>query len=86
MKTRLSSKGQVVLPSAIRRRLGLLPGDEMSAVIQAHRIILTPSRRPASRARARIAKHPLTGLPVMRAPSAPVVDSEQVARALAEFP
>jgi AbrB family looped-hinge helix DNA binding protein len=31
--TRLSSKGQVVIPAAIRDRLGLVPGDELRIAV-----------------------------------------------------
>lgn len=30
METRISSKGQITLPSEVRRKLNLLPGDELS--------------------------------------------------------
>jgi AbrB family looped-hinge helix DNA binding protein len=32
MQTRISSKGQVVLPGPIRRKLGLGPGDALDTV------------------------------------------------------
>ena len=39
--TKMSSKGQVVIPNAIRRRLGLEPGDEFVVVAGQGAIILT---------------------------------------------
>jgi bifunctional DNA-binding transcriptional regulator/antitoxin component of YhaV-PrlF toxin-antitoxin module len=38
METKLSTKGQVVLAGAIRRRLGLQPGDLLDAKVQAGRV------------------------------------------------
>jgi AbrB family looped-hinge helix DNA binding protein len=85
MQTKVSTKGQVVLPSGIRRRLGLQPGDSLDADLDGERIILTP-RRPR-RARARIVKDPVTSLPVLTAgEKASKLTSEQVREILAEFP
>ncbi len=39
--TKMSSKGQVVIPDAIRKRLGLEPGDEFVVVAGQGAIILT---------------------------------------------
>ena len=85
METKLSTKGQVVLPGPIRRELGLLPGDSLDARVQAGRVMLTP-RRKRSRL-ARILIDPITGLPVLSAgPQAPLLTSRQVREILAEFP
>ncbi len=85
MQTKISTKGQVVLPSAIRRRLGLRAGDPLDANVEAGRIVLTPRR--ARRLRARIIKDPVTGLPVLSAgPDAPVLTSKEVEDILADFP
>ncbi len=85
MQTKISTKGQVVLPSGIRRRLGLQPGDALDADLDGERIILTPRR--ARRATARIVKDPVTGLPVLTAGAdAATLTSEQVREILAEFP
>ena len=45
MTTKLSSKGQVVIPAAIRERLKLRPGDEL--LIQEHddEVVLKKTRR-----------------------------------------
>ncbi|HEY7387186.1 MAG TPA: AbrB/MazE/SpoVT family DNA-binding domain-containing protein [Bryobacteraceae bacterium] len=40
MQTRISSKGQVVLPGPIRRKLGLRPGDALDASVQNGQIVL----------------------------------------------
>ena len=42
MKTKLSSKGQVVIPLEIRNRLGLPTGTVMDCKLEQNRIILSP--------------------------------------------
>jgi AbrB family looped-hinge helix DNA binding protein len=85
MQTRVSTKGQVVLPGPIRRRLGIRAGDPLDANIEAGRIVLTPrQRRPR---RARIISDPVTGLPVLSAGvGAPPLSSREVEEILANFP
>jgi len=85
MQTKVSTKGQVVLPGPIRRRLGIRPGDTLDAEVAAGRVVLTP--RKARRRKIRIVTDPLTGLPVLTAgPSAPTLTSKQVEEILAGFP
>lgn len=85
MRTRVSTKGQVVLPSRIRRRLGLRAGDSLGVELEGDRIILVPSA-PATR-KARVVNDPVTGLPVLDLGlNAPVLTSEEVAEILADFP
>ena len=85
MKTKVSTKGQVVLPSRIRRRLGLEPGDSLDAQLDGNRSILTPRR--AQRGTTRIVTDPFTGLPVLTAGTdAAKLTSELVREILAEFP
>jgi AbrB family looped-hinge helix DNA binding protein len=85
MQTRISTKGQVVLPKGIRRKLGLQPGDPLDAELDGERIILIPKR--SRRGTARIIKDPVTGLPVLTAGAdAPRLTSDQVREILAEFP
>jgi AbrB family looped-hinge helix DNA binding protein len=85
MQTKISTKGQVVLPSPIRRKLGLRAGDPLDAKVEGERIVLTP-RRTRSR-KVTILVDPITGLPVLSAGSeAPVLSSKQVQELLAEFP
>ena len=85
MRTTVSTKGQVVVPSSIRRKLGLQPGDSLEARVQGQHIVLTPRRvRPRN---ARIVRDPVTGLPVLTAgPKAPKLTSAQVREILADFP
>jgi len=77
MKTRVSTKGQVVLPVSIRRQLGLHAGDLLDATVHRGRILLTP--RKTHPQKARILADPLTGLPVLSVgPEAPLLSSKQV--------
>jgi AbrB family looped-hinge helix DNA binding protein len=85
MQTRVSSKGQVVLPGKIRRKLGVRAGDALDASVKNGRIVLAP--RQARAVKAIIRRDPLTGLPVLSAgPDAPLLTSEQVEDILSNFP
>jgi AbrB family looped-hinge helix DNA binding protein len=85
MQTKVSTKGQVVLPGPIRRRLGIRAGDPLDAEVEAGRIILTPLRKRLPQAR--IVSDPVTGLPVLTAGSdAPEMSSREVEDILATFP
>lgn len=84
MQTRMSSKGQIVLPGAIRRRLGLRPGDSLDASVKSGQIVLTP--RHSRPAKGWIVQDPVTGLPVLSAGAgAPPLTSEQVEEILANL-
>lgn len=85
METKVSTKGQVVLPGPLRRRLGIRAGDPLDVTIETGRIVLTPrTKRPRA---ARIIADPITGLPVLSAgPDAPVLSSKEVEEILASFP
>ena len=61
--TVVSTKGQVVVPSKIRRKLGLQPGDPLEAKIEGDDIVLTPRKIRSSKAR--VVRDPVTGLPVL---------------------
>ncbi len=85
MQTKVSTKGQVVLPGPLRRRLGIREGDPLDASIEDGRIVLTP-RTKRSR-QARIVTDPATGLPVLTVgPDSPVLSSKEVAEILSNFP
>ena len=47
--TRLSSKGQVVIPEAIRKRLGLEPGTEFVVLGEDDTVVLKPIAAPSMR-------------------------------------
>jgi AbrB family looped-hinge helix DNA binding protein len=85
MDTVISTKGQVVVPSGIRRKLGLQPGDSLEARIEGQNIVLVPRKVRAQKAR--IIRDPVTGLPVLTAgPKAPKLTSADVREILADFP
>ena len=86
MQTKVSTKGQVVLPRPLRRRLGIQAGDPLDANIEAGRIVLTPRRKRPRRVK--IMADPVTGLPVLSAGGAhaPVLSSKEVEEILANFP
>lgn len=84
-ETRLSTKGQVVLPSPLRRRLGLRAGDTLRITDENGRIVLTPQKRLSLRPQ--IIEDPVLGIPVLTfGPDAPILTSEQVAEILADLP
>jgi AbrB family looped-hinge helix DNA binding protein len=85
METKVSTKGQVVLPGPLRRKLGIRAGDSLSVNIEAGRIVLMPRiKRPRS---AKIIADPVTGLPVLSAGAdAALLSSKEVEELLANFP
>jgi AbrB family looped-hinge helix DNA binding protein len=85
MQTKLSTKGQVVLPGPIRRTLGLRTGDPLDAKVEDGTIVLTPRRiRPK---KVKIVSDPITGLPVLSVGAkAPPLTSKQVSEILSNFP
>jgi AbrB family looped-hinge helix DNA binding protein len=85
METKLSTKGQIVLPGPIRRKLGLRAGDSLDARVKAGQIILTPLERRAFEAK--IVEDPVTGIPVLTlGPDAPILTHERIKEMLADFP
>jgi len=85
MQTTVSTKGQVVLPGPIRRRLDIRAGDPLDANIEGGQIVLTPRKKRGRRAK--IVRDPITGLPVLSAgANAPILTSKAVEEILANFP
>jgi AbrB family looped-hinge helix DNA binding protein len=90
MQTRVSTKGQIVLPGQLRRRLGIRAGDPLdvsveSKGVEGERIVLT--MRSPRRLAAKIVADPVTGLPVLSAgKDAPVLSSKYVDEILSNFP
>ena len=85
MQTKVSTKGQIVLPGPIRRKLGIRAGDPLDVSIDAGRIVLTTRKK--RRRKAKIVTDPITGLPVLDVgPDAPILTSKQVEEMLADFP
>jgi AbrB family looped-hinge helix DNA binding protein len=85
MQTRVSTKGQIVLPAPIRRKLCIRAGDPLDIAIEQDRIVLTAP--PKKTYEARIIDDPITGLPVLSVgPDAPILTSEMVRELLTDFP
>jgi len=81
----MSTKGQVVLPSRIRRKLGLQPGDPLDAEVKGGSVVLTPRRKRSKKAKIIIDRR--TGLPVLTlGPHAPILTSKEVEEMLSDFP
>ncbi len=84
MTTRLSSKGQVVLPQPVRALLGLQPGVEFEIRTEGENVVLTPLRASS---RAQLKRDRKTGLPTFVVPGGtPPLTSDFVRHALADFP
>jgi AbrB family looped-hinge helix DNA binding protein len=47
--TKMSTRGQVVIPEAIRKRMGLEPGVEFVVIGEGDAIVLKPIRLPSMR-------------------------------------
>jgi AbrB family looped-hinge helix DNA binding protein len=85
MQTRVSSKGQIVLPAPLRRKLGIQAGDPLDIAIERDRIVLRQPKKP--KYKSRIVKDPLTGfLAIDVGPNAPILTSEMVRELLVDFP
>lgn len=80
----ISSKGQIVIPSSIRRHFGLQTGDQVIAETNEDQIILRPKRKRAPVVR--VVSSRKTGLPRAIAAPSVRVTSKMVQDALAEFP
>ncbi len=55
--TRLGSGGRLVIPAAIRRAMGLNPGDEVVLVIEDGELRVFSARHAARRAQALVRRH-----------------------------
>lgn len=85
MQTRVSTKGQVVLPGPIRRRLDIRPGDPLEVNIEDGRIVLAPRRKRSHQVK--LMTDPVTRLPVLSAGrDAPMLSSKEVEDILSSFP
>jgi AbrB family looped-hinge helix DNA binding protein len=85
MRTKVSTKGQIVLPGPLRRRLNIRAGDSLEISVERDRIVLTHASKP--RFEARIVEDPVTGFISMDVgPDAPVLTSEMVRELLTDFP
>jgi AbrB family looped-hinge helix DNA binding protein len=85
MQTKVSTKGQVVLPGPLRRKLGIQAGDPLDINIEEGRIVLTPRKK--AKQKSRIVIDPVTGFPALSAGvDAPVLTSKEVEEMLSNFP
>ena len=85
MTTTLSSKGQVVLPQAARRTLGLHPGAQFTCAVRDGGIFLKPEQQKLTKVR--LGKSKLSGLPALIVPAGtPPLTGAAVRAMLADFP
>lgn len=85
MTTVISTKGQLVMPAAARKALGLRPGDKLRVTLEGRSVRLEPTR--VTRAPVRIKMNRRTGLPYAdMSADAPLVTLGDVKRVLADFP
>ncbi len=85
MTTTMSTKGQLVMPAAARKALGLKPGDRLRVTLEGRSVRLEPAR--AAHAPLKIKINRRTGLPYAALPAnAPSVTLADVKRILADFP
>jgi AbrB family looped-hinge helix DNA binding protein len=84
MTTKLSSKGQVVLPKQVRLRLRLRAGMKLLCQVQGHSIVLTPEQ-PVTQ-QPRLIQDARSGLRITKSPPGMTVTNEDVRAALLDFP
>ena len=85
MTTTLSSKGQIVLPKAARRRLGLQPGTKFACRVRDGEIVLVPEARPAPKVK--LVRNAVSGFPTLAPPKGTAaLTSARVRELLTDFP
>lgn len=89
MTTKLSSKGQIVLPAKVRRQLALSTGETLDIRVEnakgLDRIVITRNAPP--RRKMKIIIDPITKLPLIKGPhGSPIITSAMVKEMLADFP
>lgn len=85
MQTKVSTKGNVLLPGSIRLKLGLKAGDQLDADVQDGNVVLKPRKKKVYKTW--ITTDPITGMAVLAAEEgAPKLTNEMVAEMLADFP
>jgi len=84
MTTKLSTKGQIVLPKQARLHLHLRPGTKLVCRVDGESIVLTPERPLAGRPK--LVRDSLTGLMISKSASGVKVTSDDVRAALLDFP
>ena len=85
MKVKLSSKGQLVLPLAVRNKYLLKEGDSLTLSLKEDSITLVPEKK--KKLRPRMIKDPITGMVSFTlGPDAPIVTHAEVRKLLEDFP
>jgi AbrB family looped-hinge helix DNA binding protein len=85
VQIKVSSKGQIVLPVAIRKKLHIEEGDSLEILMGKERVVLLPKRK--KKFKPRIVISTVTGLPVLTfGPDAPIITKEMVDKLLEDFP
>lgn len=85
MQTKVSTKGQIVIPGPLRRRLDIRAGDTLDIAVEKDRIVMTQASKP--KYEAHLVKDPVTGfLAIDLGPDAPTLTSEMVRELLTDFP
>ena len=84
MTTKLSTKGQIVLPKQARTRLQLRPGTKLLCKVEGGSIVLTPEH-PVSE-KPKLIRDLKTGLMITKSPAHVHVTSEDIRTALVHFP
>jgi AbrB family looped-hinge helix DNA binding protein len=79
--TTLSSKGQLVIPTALRRALRLEPGDRLRVSLQDGRLVLEPEQAQPARLMKERGRRVLVA-----PPSAPAMTTGEVKKLLSDFP
>jgi AbrB family looped-hinge helix DNA binding protein len=84
METTLSSKGQIVLPAAARRRLHLARGERLVVEFREGGVLLRPMNAPRAY---KMVNHPVSGLPAMVpvGPRGRLVTAAEIAKLNAEL-
>jgi AbrB family looped-hinge helix DNA binding protein len=89
MTIKVSTKGGVMLPASLRRKLSLRAGDSLDVKleddVQGARIVMAPRRK--KQGGWRIITDPVTGWPALKGPpGTPKLTTERVKELLADFP
>jgi AbrB family looped-hinge helix DNA binding protein len=84
MTTKLSSKGQIVLPKLVRTRLHWRPGTKFVCKVEGDSLVLTPENPVTGRPKLVIDAK--SGLRITKSPAQTKVTSKDVHAAMLDFP
>jgi AbrB family looped-hinge helix DNA binding protein len=87
--TKLSSKGQIVLPASLRRKLAWQAGDALDITLEeggkGARVVIASRQKRGGKWK--IVTDPITQLPALKGPpGTPKLTSQMVKEMLADFP